>query len=197
MFKDIFDGLMLGDGYLLLKKGAKNAIYGHSCKEIDYLHWLVQCIDGCEFSQNKKIYEKDNGYRTGSVFQMYTRANPWLTEQRHRWYPDGVKIVPRDVILNRDTLRHWYIGDGCLDSDKLYLRQITISSHSFSYDDRAFLCSQIEDLGFRVSNRKNGLICISKSSVKPFLDYIGPPEVPCYNYKWDLSKYIGKQPKYS
>lgn len=197
MFESIFDGLMLGDGYLLMKKGSRNAIYGHSCKEYEYIEWLVNCITKSNFNHNHKIYNKDNGYNTGRVYQFYTRVNPWLTEQYRRWYPDGKKVVPSDLALTKDILRHWYIGDGCLDSAKNYLRQIAISSHSFSKECREFLCHQIRSLGFKASNRENGLICIPKTSVKPFLEYIGDPETSCYRYKWDIQKYVGKQPKYS
>ena len=91
MFESIFDGLMLGDGYLRMKKGSRNAIYGHSCKEYEYIEWLVNCITDSNFNHNHKIYKKDNGYNTGVVYQFYTRVSPWLTEQYRRWYPDGKK----------------------------------------------------------------------------------------------------------
>lgn len=192
MFDDIFDGLMLGDGGL--QKQAVSARYVHSCKEKDYLEWLKISLSTKDIPIPTKIYEKDE--KRGKYYQIYSKTHPYLTNQHNRWYPDGKKQVPKDLELTPFSVLHWYIGDGGLDSDKGYLRQISISAHSFSFEERQFLVCKLNALGFKSSNRKNGLICIKKSSVSDFLDWIGLPPVDSYLYKWDVSKYTSKQTKY-
>ncbi len=193
VFKEIFEGLMLGDGHL--SKRAVSANYAHSCKHRDYLEWLQKCLVQQQISVNPKIYKKDEG--RGIYYQMYSCVDSFLTEQHKRWYSGKKKIVPIDIKLTPENVLHWYIGDGGLDSDKGYLRQIKIASHSFTYEERQLLVDNLKELGFKASNRKGGCICICKSSIKPFLDWIGLPPVESFLYKWDITKYQSKQPKYN
>lgn len=192
MFNEILDGLLLGDGCLI--KRNVNARYTHSCKHRDYLEWLQQCFIDNGIFVTPKIYQKNEG--RGIYYQMNSRINPFLTEQHQRWYLNKKKTVPQDIELTPLVALHWYIGDGGLDSAKGYLRQINLAAHSFSYDERQILADKLNELDFKTSNRKNGLICISKSSIKNFLNWIGEPPVESYAYKWDIDKYQSKQPKY-
>lgn len=193
---ELIDGLLLGDGCLSKTSKDKNARYEHSCKCKEYIEFIKTELlkHGIDFSN--KIYEKPNGYNTGITYQMCSRVNEFLTMQYNRWYSNGKKIVPQDIAISPISLKHWYIGDGCLDSDKGYLRQIAIAAHSFTYDEREFLVEKLSSIGIDSSNRKNGLICIKKKSIDGFLKYIGQCPVMCYQYKWDISKYQSKQPKY-
>ena len=150
---------------------------------------------GIEFTPT--IFKKSNRYGTGINYQIYSRNHDFFKHNYNRWYDkNGKKHIPHDLILTPIVLTHWYIGDGGFDSDKGYLRQIQIAAHSFSYEERDHLVNLLKSLGFNASNRKKGIICISKKSVQDFLEYIGPCPVVCYQYKWDISKFTSKQPKY-
>lgn len=192
-FSEVMDGLLLGDG--CLQKPAKTAKYTHSSKHEDYLLWVKNFLENEGVSFTPKIYRKDEG--RGIYYQLHSRVHEMLTKEYHRWYnKDGKKIVPSDLRITPVSAKHWYIGDGGLDSDKGYLRQISFASHSFSYEERDFLVAQLKELGFKASNRKRGQICIAKSSVTDFIDWIGECPTESYKYKWELTKYQSKQPKY-
>lgn len=191
--KELIDGLLLGDGSL--DKRAKNARYRHSCKHKEYIEFIINELSKFNVITST-IYDKDNGYGTGRVYQCYSKISTELTINYLRWYNDKKKVLPDDIELTKLSLLHWYIGDGCLDIDKGYLRQINIAAHSFTFEEREILCSKLTDLGFKVSNTKNGKINICKSSVLSFLSYIGECPVECYKYKFNISELNKPQPKY-
>jgi hypothetical protein len=194
--KELLDGLLLGDGSLDFR--GQGVRYRHTCKHKEYLEWLKSKMMnyGIEFTPN--IYKKPNGYGTGVGYQIYSTNQDCLKDYYYRWYTNnGKKTVPNDLEITPVLLNQWYIGDGGFDSDKGYLRQIQIAAHSFTFQERDFLVKKLIELGFKASNRKKGLICISKKSIQDFLDYMGPSPVECYAYKWDTTVFTSKQPKYS
>lgn len=191
--KELIDGLLLGDGSL--DKRNKNARYRHSCKHREYIEFIINELSRFNIVTNT-IYDKDNGYGTGRVYQCYSLVSTELTTHHSRWYNNRRKVLPDDVELTKLSLLHWYIGDRCLDTDKGYLRQINIAAHSFSFEEREILCKKLTGLGFKVSNTKYGSINICKRSVPTFLSYIGECPVECYKYKFDISKLNKPQPKY-
>lgn len=191
--KELIDGLLLGDGSL--DKRAKNARYRHSCKHKEYIEYVIKQLH--EFGVfTETIYDKDNGYKTGRVFQCYSKVHNDLTKHYERWYKNKKKVLPPDLKLTPLVLLHWYIGDGGFDSDKGYLRQISIAAHSFSFDEREILCEKLREFGLKVSNTKKGKINITKKSIPLFLSIIGECPVDCYQYKFDTSTYNSPQPKY-
>lgn len=155
--KELIDGLLLGDGHLA--KQAKNARYAHSCKHKEYIEYLMQELGKQNIIVNH-IYEKDNGYKTGKVYQCYSLTNTTLTIHHSRWYTNRKKNLPNDLQLTPTILLHWYIGDGTFDTCQGYLRQISIAAHSFSIEERIRLCDQLSKLGLKVRNSKRGNIHI-------------------------------------
>ena len=191
--KELIDGLLLGDGSL--DKRAKNARYRHSCKHKEYIEYVIKQLH--EFGVfTETIYDKDNGYKTGRVFQCYSKVHNDLTKHYERWYKNKKKVLPPDLKLTPLVLLHWYIGDGGFDSDKGYLRQISIAAHSFSFNEREILCEKLREFGLKVSNTKKGKKNITKKSIPLFLSIIGECPVDCYQYKFDTSIYNSPQPKY-
>ncbi len=191
--KELIDGLLLGDGSL--DKRAKNARYRHSCKHKEYIEYIIKELFSFGIC-TETIYDKDNGYGTGRVFQCYSKIHKNLTTQYERWYIDKKKTLPSDLILTPLILLHWYIGDGGFDSDKGYLRQISIAAHNFSFEEREILCDKLRNFNLKVSNTKRGKINITKKSIPLFLSIIGECPVKCYQYKFDTSIYSNRQPKY-
>jgi hypothetical protein len=123
-----------------------------------------------------------------STYTFKTQNNILLKELYQKWYPEGIKIVPRDLELTSLTCLLWYIGDGNLNSGK----HIILYTNGFTYNDVYFLTQKLNELGFESSiqnkkSRENKLpiIYIPRRTVKRFLEYIGPCPVQCYSYKWD------------
>ena len=191
---ELIDGLLLGDGSL--DKRAKNARYRHTCKHKEYIEFIIKELSNFDIIINT-IYDKDNGYNTGRIFQCYSKVHNELTVHYNRWYNNRKKIVPIDLELTPLILLHWYIGDGGFDSNKGYLRQISICAHSFTFNEREILCDKLRNYDLKVLNTKNGRINISKKSIPKFLSIIGECPVKCYQYKFDTSIYNKSQPKYT
>ncbi len=194
---EFLDGLLLGDGHLAKQTKNSNVLYAHTCKHKEYIVFIKDFLMQYNISFTPNIYVKPNGYGTGVGYQIYSHVDSFFTKEYPRWYCDKKKILPKDIIVTPLSLLHWYIGDGTLDTDQGYLRQIAISAHSFTYEERDHLVEKLNDIGISASNRKNGLICVKKKSVPYFLNYIGECPVSCYKYKWDISIYNSKQPKYT
>lgn len=191
--KELIDGLLLGDGSL--DKRAKNARYRHSCKHKEYIEHVIKELS--KFGViTETIYDKDNGYGTGRVYQCYSKVTDELTVHYNRWYKDKKKIVPADLELTPLVLLHWYIGDGGLDVAKGYLRQLRFAAHSFSFEEREFIKQKMCKYGLKVNNGKSGIISISKNSIPLFLSIVKECPVDCYQYKFDTSIYKEHQPKY-
>ena len=55
-----------------------------------------------------------------------------------KWYPQGIKIVPRYFKLTPSIILHWFIGDGS------YQDRISFATHSFSTNDVNFLIKRLK-----------------------------------------------------
>lgn len=189
---EVLDGLLLGDGGVYAAKETHNAYYRQTCKYKEYLeevqHLLI--MEGVTFGDSP-FYFRGNGYNT---WKLTSKSIPYLTEQRKRWYIDGVKRLPNDIQLTPTSMLHWYIGDGSLFPKRGCLNTIEFAAHSFSFEEREVLKSQIQDIGLSSGNWKNGIIVIHKRSIFDFIDYIGECPSPCYQYKWDADKYDYRYP---
>lgn len=174
---ECIDGFLLGDGH----------ISKSSCK----LEWSVKYEEFSNYLANlfKEYYITQKQY---SVFdnrtnKYYTsnrgtsRCFAFLKEQRKRWYPDGKKIVPKDVKITPKSVMLWYLGDGCLRGVN-----ISLSTLCFSKEDNQFLCEKLKQIGIDAHVNKSNNIYIKLDSVREFFKYIGINEVRCYDYKFNI-----------
>lgn len=107
------------------------------------------------------------------VIYLDSSSSFQLAHLRKKWYPDGKKLVPRDLILTPRTLLHWYIGDGGVSSE-LYLH-----TQSFPLVDVNFLKYLLEhelDIEVRLKERpdkpKLYYLTIPIRYFDSFLDYL-------------------------
>lgn len=68
-----------------------------------------------------------------------TSASVQLYDYLEIWYPDGKKIVPKNISLTPTTLLHWHIGDGSTGK-----KQIFLYTQRFPKADVEFLSKLIE-----------------------------------------------------
>jgi len=201
-FKQVLDGLLLGDGSLAKPKSLNsNSCYQHTDKHKNYIEWLrQQFID--EGLECGKIYEKVNekGFKPGSIaFYFSTRKYPCLTEQYHRWYRNGKKIIPKDLKLTPTVVLHWYIGDGSLIKPSKGKPFIHFATNCFTFEEVNFLVEQLNKLGLKAylrtgteykTKKKFPYIALSVKSTQDFFDFVGSCPKPIkqdYGYKWGLT----------
>lgn len=192
----LLDGLLLGDGhYSKLIPGGLSCCYQMAQRE-DRLEWLESVkkkFDGAgivskiDWRPSKKSLIKATGkIVSGRPSHQLRAACYWsLKTERLRWYPEGKKIIPKDIDLsNPIVLAHWYMGDGGIGSKK---DSIAIATCCFSEEDLVWARDQmIEKLKIVVSigymGRYPNLMMHARHAER-FLSIIRPHVVSCFNYK--------------
>lgn len=180
---EIIDGEMLGDGNLQRHGSDRVARLRWSLKSRQHVDLLVD-----EFSELLPTVRRRKD-RDGWV--MWTSGNATLTSQRERWYPEGEKRVPQDLVLTPLSVFHWYICDGSRAKDG----SITLCTEGFPGEDVERLIDLLVKIGVGATKRKcdGGVgprIYIGVNESGAFLDYIGHCRVPDYAHKWGDPKRV-------
>lgn len=190
---EILEGELLGDGYILQKN-----IFGFTNTKKDYVEYLQSNLS---ILHNRNIHTSPPKPFIGRQGKTYIRSEKYeirslsqnsLKYFYKKWYPEGTKIVPRDLILTPITLRHWFYGDGhnCKDNWRIQL-----CTNGFTLEDVSFLVESLQELGFTNARVKKdnyqGKISYSikisnKETVTSFIKYISPCNIPSMIYKFKL-----------
>jgi hypothetical protein len=195
---EVIDGEMLGDGSLAMSE--KNARFTYGTINREWTDYLREALSEIEMSivrtqpETRTVDEDGKVSHRQEKYVWETLVHTGLTEQRKRWYPDGKKIVPRDLVLTPTVLLHWYIGDGSVKKPgpKSEKQEIFLHSNCFNDNDIDFLIEKLAGLGIearanRTSPTKSGQkLRIVNSSIPRFFNVIGQCPVPSYQKKWDL-----------
>ncbi len=185
--REIIDGEMLGDGHLACSGAYKNASLRWHQKSLEHTELLRD-----EFSELSPSFAPRTDAAVG--WTLHTACNPDLTVQHARWYKKKTKIVPDDLVLSPLTCFHWYIGDGSLTKSGA----IELYSMGFTRAENERLAGMLGAIGVHATvqcKRRNGreyfYLYIGAAQASTFLEYIGPPRVSDYLYKWgDVERLI-------
>lgn len=101
-----------------------------------------------------------------------TREYVQIAEYYRQWYQNGVKTIPRDLVLTPLMLLHWYIGDGS------YTNSIMLSTNGFTVQDVKFLIKLLKrDLGIesRLYETPTGptIKIYKRDQIKKFFETLG------------------------
>jgi hypothetical protein len=90
--KSIIIGSILGDGYLRIVHGRKNAFLevNHAYAFKEYVDWKYKHLNNIVISPPKS--RNGNGNRV--AYRFFTRQHPEITELYNMFYLDRKKIVP-------------------------------------------------------------------------------------------------------
>lgn len=132
--QQIFIGSLLGDMGLQMPKLGKHArgCFAHSLKQENYCKWMQQELSNfC----NQGIYKDHYDKRTNKIYKCYyvpLKASEYLTTLYNKFYPNGKKIVPRDLLYMLDGLgiAVWFMDDGYVSSGSY-----KIATDCFSFED--------------------------------------------------------------
>ena len=124
------NGELLGDG-CLESCSSYSARFHYASKYKEYAQYVSNKLKSFGIKRSGKIYrqyiEKDNCY----IYCYNSLSYAELLYLRNIWYPEGIKIVPKGLILSPLTVRQWYIGDGCLRHPKKQRPSIMLSTDSY------------------------------------------------------------------
>lgn len=179
-------GSILGDGYLGKTNNNRTSRlhFGHSEKQLDYLHhkkdWLSKYeLDGkiTKYTQFSERYK--NGFTTS--YYLNSKTHPIFTEYRNLFYKDNIKIIPEGSLKNLSDLglAIWYMDDG-----HICKRSYQINTMCFSENEVNYL-KQVLKSNFDIdaTSDVNNVIYIRTSSKENFENRIKPFVMDSMKYK--------------
>jgi len=191
---DWISGELLGDGSIQ-SVSPYSAYFVYSSKYLEYIKYIKDTLKSFGIKGGniiKRYHTKEKtGFAKQDYYSYFYRSYCYveLFSFRKKWYLEGKKIIPKDLILTSLTLRQHYIGDGSLCHPKTGRPYAYLYTNGFFVSDVEWLTNQINELGFKATRQPvTNSIRIFSCSIKDFLDYIGKSPVKCYEYKWNLNK---------
>lgn len=173
-------GTLLGDGYLRIVPGRKNAFLeiNHSFSQKEYVDWKYEMLKSV--CKSAPVSRKGNGTRI--AYRFTTRQHPELTKLKKIFYVDGIKRVPRNVALSPMMLAVWFMDDG----SKCRANDVYLNTQQFVREDQEYCLVLLATLGINASlNRDKEYlrIRIKKDSLPHFFKTIREYVIPSMTYK--------------
>lgn len=202
--QQVLDGALLGDGCLFLHKNGINANFQYLSKSLQHTNYVgtyfKEFLSGEGLKTVTYFDNRTSKEYTRSVIKTYT--NLTFTNQYYRWYKQGVKHLPNDLILTPLVCLIWYIGDGgiCHGNRSEYIK---LSTQCFSKEEQEqILLPQLSNFEATLmkadiskDNIQQYFIYIPHRKEKEFLEYIGECPFSDYQYKWNIAEYKNAIPQ--
>jgi hypothetical protein len=175
----IIIGSLLGDGYLRIIEGRKDAFLeiNHSIKAKDYVLWKYSELENiCNSGPKERVIDE-----TRTAYRFFTKQHPELTELLEQFYVNGRKIVPK-IKLDNLILAVWFMDDG----SKTNKGDVYLNTQQFSINDQKKLLYSLRKIGIRArlnKDKKYYRIRILKESIDHFNKKISPYIIPSMRYK--------------
>jgi len=180
------NGELLGDGSLE-SSCIYSARFVYTSQYPEYIRYVSDALKS--YNILGKIYKCKNKKSGNYDYSFHGITYAELLPIRNQWYPNGKKIIPRDIVLTPLVCRQWYIGDGFLTHTQKGTQYIRLSTDDFLQEDINWLIKELLKIGFKATIQpSSNRIIISVYSTKAFLKYIGDCPVECYQYKWNYIK---------
>lgn len=195
------DGVLLGgamlrgvkNAYLRVKQCSAHREYVSHLRELfrpfsnevrDVRSRIPARVDG---KISNSLDHWDGRWTSASCFQ--THCHPLFTVQWRRWYVNGRKIIPADLILSWRSIAYWYADDG---NNNQARKTVTLCANNFTVDEVERLVSMLGQKGVichRITRNDQSLISVGKKSYFEFLDQVRPFfPWSCFSHKVDTSK---------
>ncbi len=178
--RSIIIGSILGDGYLRIISGRKNAFLeiNHSIKAKEYVDFKYKSLMRlCESAPKER---PTNENRT--AYRFFTKQHEDITNLYKMFYKNNRKIIPNSLELNPIIVAIWYMDDGSKCRD----RDIYLNTQQFSILDQKRLVTLLRKIGIKSrlnKDKKYYRIRILKESVGDFMKIIKPHIIPSMRYK--------------
>lgn len=191
---DVINGSLLGDAYIGYSDYNCRFAKVQCEKSLEYLQYthdllqpfslnIIKNYTGKILNSDGKIWV-DNSIKI-LQYKFYTVCHPIFNYFRIKWYPNGKKIVPRDITINPMLLLFWYLDDGSHNRSR---KELTIYTDGFLEDDVKFLISKLQKIGINFNlfrHLNNFAIRSTINGYNNFFDYIkNCPKIKCFNRKY-------------
>lgn len=189
--QQIIDGAMFGDAGIGVQKGRKTPfptfVYAQTGSEHnDSILGVQHALRTLGVGTSEIKQYRGNTYTTGYYTLFRSHICDYIRYLRRRWYPDGKKVVPTDLILTNLMLAQFYMDDG---SSTYYRRyscvKVRLCSCDFTFAENEFLRRQLGDLGVEttINCKPPPIISIRQRSVNKFMGIINEHILPSFKYK--------------
>jgi hypothetical protein len=222
---EILTGELLGDGSItwgdsLRKEASRSGVFSYCTAKEGYLQWLFSRLGELGLARAGNITSRvtpptthANGLynlRDTYSFRAKTRFYRELLDYRQRWYVNGVKHPPTDLLITATVLLHWFIGDGTLlkitssrsrGKGEYQYSRVVLCTNGFTWNECEALAAKLNTLGlpFRVQKHRQTFKGVASynpqlhlprpaENTAKFFAFIGEcPQaiVRDYGYKWD------------
>ena len=183
--KEIFDGIMISDGSLTKSRISARLTLGF--KYLETIERIITDLPSINFSKPWKYISKSDKRTSKSYINFFTKSNSYrdLLFEYNRWYKNGIKIIPSDVKITSLMCYWWYVCDGFILDNNVYL-----CTDSFNKDDLIIILNKLNKLNFKITIRSNNRLFFTKQSSIDFIDYISDNIniQKEYLYKWNIKK---------
>ena len=145
--EEVLTGLMLGDGCLYRHKPTHcpHLAITRQAGDRSYLEWTGEIFK--EFLARSIQDGSILDARTNKTYYktvLVTRRAPAFLPYYQKWYPEGVKIVPADLVLTPTVLAVWFADDGYVRPTCVPWRmQLKLSTMGFSCTDAERLAEML------------------------------------------------------
>lgn len=197
-FCEVVDGELLADGCIFKKKIKDRDCYDYAFiagsihrEYAEYLHGILSP----KLNSKAKIRLIKGGTRRGRLCKDFyeVRFSSVIFKNFYdRWYKNGsIKTdIPDDLNISRTICLHWYLGDGSLDS-RMDTHMFDLSLHTENFKQKSviklqqLLCNLLHiKVSISKTKQKYFRLRTHGDYARNFLNYIGPPPLGCFKYKW-------------
>ena len=195
--KYIIDGLILGDGSIVLPKDQTTPYIslGNTQKEwIDYIRSVLPFENTITtVPASTTTFKTKKGYKTYSkkiAYYYKSKTDISLINIYYKWSVNNRKTISFDLYLHPLTVLHWFYGDGysCYTKGK---KQITVSlcTHNFNEQEVKILQQKFKEININFRIYKKDiyfmLVMHRKSEIIKFFEYIKPVHcIKAFDYKF-------------
>jgi hypothetical protein len=186
--KQIFDGILISDGCISNSRISGRLTLGFKYKET--LERIINDLKSLNFSNIYEYKKNINFNRKCKLYTYYhTKSNFYrdLFFQYERWYINKKKIIPNDFILTPLSCYWWYVCDGYISRNNIFL-----CTDSYEKNYLLDISNKINKLGFRNNITTRNRIRLFKKDSKNFLNWISIDNniniQNEYLYKWNIKK---------
>jgi len=184
---DIIFGSMLGDAHAELRSGATRIALHQGNKNVAYLKHLVKILCDRGYCSPKKLKLTRQIGKGGEIYfslkkNTYSfKSFNWI---HAKWYPRGIKIVPRDIgrYLSARGLALWIMDDGSRTKDG-----VVLSTNSFTCREVLILRAALRrNFGLKTTCRERGngyIIYILAECVPKLQAIVDPYMISSMRYK--------------
>lgn len=141
---EFINGLLLGDASIVYAVKNKSLYprltLSRKNEDKDYLFWQFEILK--DFYQSGPKIKKCFDKRSNKSYEQYylqTKSGMVFYELHKKWYPNNIKIVPRDLILSPLTLLVWFLDDGSIIKSSENGLTLKLSTHGFCKQDVIYL----------------------------------------------------------